>query len=110
MKIIQTTDAVTIERSFAGQPLNTETYTFDGKPVELTYPGTTVSRTLALSPDGKTITISSKYKVHRENEAAWEYTRSETYALAGDAKRLTLDRISVTPQGTEKVKAIYDKQ
>jgi hypothetical protein len=78
--------------------------------VGLTYPGTTVSRTLAWSEDGKIITISSKYKVHQENEAAWEYTRTETYALAGDGKTLTLDRISVTPQGTEKVKAIYDKQ
>lgn len=128
MTIVQKTDAITIERSFVGQPLNTETYPFNGKTVELTYPGktlsgtvagnpaklttpeTTVRRTLAWSQDEKTINISSKYKQHQQDQEAWEYTRTETYALGADGKTLTLDRVSVTPQGTEKIKAVYHKQ
>lgn len=110
IKIVQKTDSMRIERLFEDLPLNVETYSFDGRALELTYPGTVVTRVLTWGGEGKAATIASKYKMTEENGDTWEYTRTEIYSLADGDKTLILERTTVAPDATEKVKAVYRRQ
>lgn len=109
IKIIQKADSLKMEREFDGLSLSIESYGYKGDAVDQAYPRAKVSRKLTRSEDKKVMTISSKYQMTPENAEAWEYTRTETYDLTDEGNTLILERLTVTPDGTEKVKAVYTK-
>lgn len=111
MLISLTKTEVTFDRTFQNVPVSSkEILKLDGTELEVKQEGFTAIRTLRLSDDKAVLTVNSKYRVTRESEEPWDYTRVETYALAKDGKSLLLTRISTLPDGKQEiVKAHYDR-
>jgi len=108
--LIQSKTDVAFDRTFHNLPVGSkETLKLDGTEFENKQSDHTVKRTLQLSEDKLTLTVNSKYHMTPEEQEPWDYTRAETYALAKDGKSILLTRISVTPGGTETVKAFYNR-
>jgi hypothetical protein len=109
IKIDQKKDAIEFERIF-GSSTSKETLSNDGKQVEQDMPNDTKKiSSLKWSDNSKQFIVTSIYKV-ANNGNPWEYTRTETYTLSTDGKTLTLDRVTVIPDRTDVVKAVYERQ
>jgi hypothetical protein len=110
MDITQSDESIEFKRSFPGMTA-TETFPFDGQAVESTIPPRNDHKTSSVkwSDDKNTIIVSQKYKVAKEGKDPWEWSRTEKYYLSDNGKTLILERVSVLPDRTETVKAVYDK-
>lgn len=110
IKLIQNKESVSFERSFQNVPvISKETLTLDGKEFEVKKDEYTALRTLAISEDKKSFTVTSKYHATPEGQEPWDYTRTELYGLTDDGKSMLVTRVMVTPDKTETVKAFYNK-
>jgi hypothetical protein len=110
INLLQDKSSITFDRKFQNIPsIPKETLTLDGKEIEIKQDEFTAVRTLQLSDDNLRLTVNSKYHMTPEGQEAWDYTRTETYALARDGKSMQLTRISVTPGGTDSVRAHYNR-
>lgn len=111
MTLTQTVEAITFERNFQSIPVpSKQTLTLDGKILESKKDQNLTIRTLKMSNDKSVLTVISKVHMTQEGTVPWDYIRTETYALLNDGKCLLLTRLAVTPDGTETVRAFYDRE
>jgi len=109
VEVIIIKDTISVKRSFLTDGAFEETLRFEGQEKESFSPdGNTLRKSkVNWSKDKKAIVFDWYYEVGG-NE--WHYTRTETWNLSEDGKILTVDRITVMPEKTDKVKAVYQKQ
>ena len=112
VKVEQTDNLLSLERttSFNGEDRVTpEKITLDGKESENTVFGNAKRKSTAKwSEDLQTLTISSELNLER-NGQSMQIKSTEVWKLI-DAKTLSLETTSVTPNGTNTVKAVFDKK
>jgi len=103
-----TGDSVAVSRTFGEEGAMGETLQFAASQKEVLSPdGNTLRKSkVSWSKDKKYIIFDWLYEVGG-NE--WHYTRTETWNLSADGKTLTIDRITILPEKTDKVKAVYQK-
>lgn len=99
-----------LSRTFPALPAESEELLTDGSELIIRKPDFTVARKLSVSKDIQSYTVDSKYHMISSDGGTWDYTRKETYTIAKDKKTLLLIRVSVTPDGTETVRAIYNRR
>lgn len=114
VKADQKDDAITISKtspSFNGEEMTiTETLSYDGKETETTIFGNSKKKSTAKwSDDGKVLTVNYTLLLDFNGQTN-EIKGTEAWALSGDAKTLTLQINSSSPQGEFSSKAVYDKQ
>jgi len=116
--ITQDQQQITIEKlavNTDGQPYRfRETLAFDGSTTENPVPYSsprkiTKSSSVKTEADGKSLLQNSKYHVEEADHSQWMFAVSERYGLSADGKTLTIEKTSISPAGTEKVKAVYAK-
>jgi hypothetical protein len=112
VKVEQTDNLLSLERttSFNGEERVTpEKLTLDGKESENVAFGTAKRKsTVKWADDGQSLTINSELNIERNGENL-QIKSTEVWKLL-DAKTLSVETTSTTPQGTNTVKAVFDKK
>ncbi|MBN8857023.1 MAG: hypothetical protein J0H29_01470 [Sphingobacteriales bacterium] len=108
-------DSLQLERDFEGSGVTKEVLPLNSKPItiDLSKGAVKTKKETALekSTDDHQIVIHSTYTVDDQDGSGqarhWQYTRTETYRLSEDKSTLTLERITVVPDRTDVIKAVY---
>ena len=112
IKVEQVDNGLSVERttSFNGEDRVTpEKLSLDGKETENLAFGTAKRKsTVKWGADGQSITISSVLNLDRDGQTM-EIKSTEVWKLV-DAKTLSVETTSTTPQGTNTIKAVFDKK
>jgi len=111
IKVDQKGDAITISRTRpgfnGGDPTTTTlTYTFDGKTTESTGFGNSKMSSTAKWSDDQTLVINSTTTMERDGQTN-TFNGTETWTLKDGS--LTINSVTTSPRGENKVKAVYDK-
>lgn len=112
LKVDQADNMLSLERTSTfnvEDRVTPEKITLDGKESENTVFGTAKRKSTAKwSDDGQTLTITSVLNIDR-NGQNMEIKGTEVWKLI-DAKTLSLESTTTTPNGTSTMKAVFDKK
>lgn len=113
IKITQDADAITIERTTAGQNgddmVTSEKLTFDGKTTETTVFGNSKKKsTAAWSADGGQLTINGTIFFERDGNT-FEIKTVEVWKLGEGGKTLSIEATTTSQRGTTNNTFVYDK-
>lgn len=102
-------DSIVVNRYFGKEQSFKESLLFGVNALETLSPdGNTLRKSkVNWSVDRKRLSFDWYYEVSG-NE--WQYTRHETWSISEDGKNLTVDRVTILSEKTDKVKAVYQKQ
>jgi len=105
---IKINDSLVVSRKFKDQKTVREVLFFGAKDLETFANGNTLKKArVNWSEDKKRLLFSWYFEVGG-NE--WHYSRTEAWSLSENGKILTIDRITILPEKTDKVKAVYIRE
>jgi hypothetical protein len=106
---------IKIERTFAGKSSSSETLLFNGdktiQNIDTSSTRKSVKQaSLKWSDDGENLILLSEYNVNDNVHGQWQYHRTERWRLSSKNNVLTIDRVTVLPDHTDSVRAVYNKR
>lgn len=112
MSVTQKGNELTIKRTSQGrngeERITEEKLTLDGKECKNTIRNSAVTSVARWSPDGETLTITSKMIFEREGNE-FEINTTENWSLKENGKVLAIDFTSTSPRGKRKGTYLYDR-
>lgn len=109
LSIHQTRDSIMIVRTLDSKIIRTETYSLDGTGVYSKIDSMTEkTSSCTWSGDGKMLIIRSKYKI--KDGRNWESLRTDVFKLSDDKNALTMERVNILPDRTERIIAVYNRK
>lgn len=109
IKITLKKDSMEAERKFASS-ISKDSHKYDGTPSMQELPDhTKKTSTFKWIDKGRRFIVNSTYEVDN-NGNPWQYKRTETYSLSEDSKFMLVERVTVIPDQTAVVKAVYERK